>query len=241
MPWVRIDEHAMSHPKIAGLSDGSFRLWVQALAHCQNVLTDGLVKTIALRGMTAYTARRRAELIEAGLWRDADNGIVVHDYLQWNDSRAQVLKAREAEKNRKRRWRDGVRGTDSGRDAGQDGGRTPTSPVRACVVPTPPVAEEREGGVGETNSQRAGRFAQWYADAHERTLGVGYIGPYRDYEHALRLCEKFTDTELHDAAMVWFGQDDDFAVSGTRTIAKFASRASDCVLTARKVASRFSA
>lgn len=238
MPWVRIDEHAMSHPKIAGLSDGAFRLWVQALAHCQNVLTDGFVVVIALRGLSAYTLKRRTELVEAGLWKNqAGGGVVVHDYLQWNDSREQVLKARDAAKDRRRRWRD----KDASKDASKDAGRTPTSPVRACVVPTNPVAEEREGGVGETNSERAGRFAQWYAEAHERTLGVGYIGPYRDYEHALRLCEKFSDTELHDAAMVWFGQDDDFATSGTRTIAKFASRASDCVLTARKVAARFSA
>ena len=37
-----------------------------------------------------------------------------------------------------------------------------------------------------------------------------------------------------DAATVWFGMDDPFASNGTRTIPKFASRASDCLLKARR-------
>lgn len=90
----------------------------------------------------------------------------------------------------------------------------------------------------QTPSERAGAFCEWYADAHLRHVGVGYIGnPRKDYESALLMVAKLTDAELRDAALVWFGMDDDFATNGTRTIPKFASRVSQCVLLARQVAS----
>jgi hypothetical protein len=235
MPWVRIDEHAMSHPKIAGLSDGAFRLWVQALAHCQNFLTDGLVKAVALRGMSAYSPKRRAELVTASLWLDADDAAIqVHDYLQWNDSRAHVTAIREREKDRKRKWREGSK--DAGRDAGQTADETRSPPLRACVVSS--ALNETEEGVGETKTltQRAGEFCEWYSDKHLELFSVGYIGnPQKDYSIALRLCNQASDAELRDAAIVWFGMDDDFARNGTRTMAKFASRATHCIQIARKV------
>jgi hypothetical protein len=106
-------------------------------------------------------------------------------------------------------------------------------------------AEEQGSGQGceeavepKTTSERAGEFCEWYADTHLRLVGVGYIGnPRKDYEAVLRLVSTFADAELRDGALFWFGQNDDFAKNGTRTISKFASRASDCVLQARRVAS----
>lgn len=101
MPWVRIDENAMDHPKIGGLSDGAFRLWVQGLAYCQKYLTDGVVNRVALRGLRAYSPKRRAALVAARLWDElADGGVEVHDYLQWNDSKEVVLANRDSGKRR---------------------------------------------------------------------------------------------------------------------------------------------
>jgi hypothetical protein len=236
MPWVRIEEKALTHPKILHLSDGAFRLWVAGLAHCQQHLTDGMIAAAMLRTLVAMTGKRVKELLDAGLWTVADAGFMVHDYLQHNESRAVVLAKREAAKERMRSRR-----TSPERSHEQS---SELRPKFACGVSSCEDSQEpqvREGGPGETIEQRAGRFAQWYGEAHERHVGVGYLGVYRDYESSLRLCEKFTDAELRDAALVWFGQDDDFATRGTRTIAKFASRASDCVLQARKIAQRFTA
>jgi hypothetical protein len=100
--------------------------------------------------------------------------------------------------------------------------------------------EKRVGGRDSaaplTLTQRAGAFCEWYAETHERIIGVGYIGnPNRDYIKAQELAGLFTDEELRDAAMIWFGQTDRFATDGTRTISKFGSRASDLVLRARRV------
>jgi hypothetical protein len=95
-------------------------------------------------------------------------------------------------------------------------------------------AKGSEGGVGGTASRddlsgRAGDFCRWYEDTHERLFQVGYIGSRSDYDNALRLCDKLSDAELRDAALVWFGMEDDFATTGTRSIAKFASRATGCL------------
>lgn len=83
---------------------------------------------------------------------------------------------------------------------------------------------------------RAGEFCAWYAEKHYELFGVGYLGsPQKDDMKAQELTAVFTDQELRDAALVWFGDTDDFATNGTRTITKFACRASGYVLLARKV------
>lgn len=84
--------------------------------------------------------------------------------------------------------------------------------------------------------QRASGFAEWYEDAHTRVLGVAYMGGNQDWQKALELCEKFTDAQLRDAALVWFGMDDEFTRKGNRTVAKFASRIAECLQKARAIA-----
>lgn len=117
---------------------------------------------------------------------------------------------------------------------GERSGEISPKPV---AVSREPVASSREP-VDLTHAERAGTFAEWYASKHSEVFDVGYLGnPRKDYEAALSMVGKFTDAELRDAALVWFGMDDDFATSGTRTIPKFASRVTKCVELARRVAS----
>lgn len=87
--------------------------------------------------------------------------------------------------------------------------------------------------MAQTIQQRAGTFCQWYEDTHQRLFGIAYMGSQRDWQKALELCAKFTDQQLRDAATVWFGHDDDFAMNGTRTIPKFASRITGCLQQAK--------
>lgn len=235
MPWVRIDENAMDHPKIGGLADGAFRLWVQGLAYCQKYLTDGYVSEIALKGLRAYSPKRRAALIECGLWDTSETGIRVHDFLDWNESREHVMLARQLAKDRMRKAREKRE-----MFARTNAERARNLPRGVVCSEEKEALEGRDGGVGETNrpmtlTERAGAFCQWYEQAHERLIGVGYMGTQKDYLVAQQLCEKFGDGDLQDAATVWFGQTDPFATNGTRTIPKFATRASDCLLRARKV------
>lgn len=220
MPWVRIDERAMHHPKIRSIADGAFRLWVEGLAYCQMFLTDGKITDQALRGLWAYSPKRRHQLIESGLWELSPLGVQVHDYLQWNESREHVISAREHARERIQKLR-GKRRCNADVTPLQ---RENTSGGVVCMGTRGSLLKE-EGGMGETISARAGRFCEWYEDAHQRLLGVAYIGTRNDYEAACRLADKLTDQEMRDAATVWFGDEDKWATSGTRTVPKFASRA----------------
>jgi hypothetical protein len=239
MPWVRIDENAMEHPKVAGLSAEAFRLWVQGLAFCQKYLTNGLIGDVALKGLRSYSVKRLSELVSAGLWRQAQGAVQVHDYLQWNESREHVLRVREQAKERIRRLRgkgrDDLRNAVTPREQTENEPRSFSGGVVSVLSSGSELTEE---GAGETKSlpERAGEFCEWYADEHSAILGVGYLGsPQNDYRRAMDMCRVFNDQELRDAAVVWFGQTDKFATEGTRTISKFASRASDLVKRARKV------
>lgn len=105
MAWLRIDENAMDHPKIAALTDGAFRLWVSGLAYCQKHLTDGHIPRTVLRGLRGMSRGRADELTACGLWDAQDDGFQVHDYLKWNDSRERVLEMRAFGRERLERLR----------------------------------------------------------------------------------------------------------------------------------------
>jgi uncharacterized protein YdaU (DUF1376 family) len=97
-------------------------------------------------------------------------------------------------------------------------------------------ADSRQQSAGATLTERAGLFCDWYQQAHSEVFNLGYIGnPNKDYMVAQDLCRVFTDQELQDATYVWFGMDDKWATESTRTIPRFASRATKCVEKARKV------
>src|SRR5262245_60106863 len=97
MAWVRIDDRAMNHPKIVGLSDKAFRLWVWGLTYAQQHLTDGHLTTAAV---PPRLKRAADDLVQARLWEQQRDGYQIHDYLNWNDSRAMVTTRKEGAKER---------------------------------------------------------------------------------------------------------------------------------------------
>lgn len=107
--FIKVHEDMPDHWKIEPLSDRAFRLLVETWCWCKRLSNDGMMTapTWERRG----TARTRAELERAGLVeRDADSGfVVVHDYLDWQSSKAQVeakqeAKSRGARLGNHRRW-----------------------------------------------------------------------------------------------------------------------------------------
>lgn len=97
MAWAQIHDGAMTHPKVIGLSDKGFRLWVWGLSYAQQHLTDGLLIAEAI---PSQLRRASSELVSKSLWEPCDRGFLVHDYLAWNDSRETVYKKRADAKER---------------------------------------------------------------------------------------------------------------------------------------------
>jgi hypothetical protein len=107
MPWVKLDDRFPSHRKVALLSDRAFRLHVSAICWCAENLTDGRISDRELplvahiRGIKA-TAK---QLEDAGVWDRIDDGWMIHDYLDYNPSREQVLLDRKKNAERQERFR----------------------------------------------------------------------------------------------------------------------------------------
>lgn len=105
MAFVHLDDQFPDHTKVAGLTDAAFRLWVAGIAYCARGLTDGVIQADDVPRLVRKHKRASvAELITAGLWTPAFDSYVVHDYLQWNPSRAKVLERKERAAKRKQAW-----------------------------------------------------------------------------------------------------------------------------------------
>src|SRR5262249_20098267 len=98
------------------LSDRAFRLWHEGMAYCRKHQTDGTISASALRGFRYARPEAVRELSTGAspLWETIEGGFSVHDYLDWNPSRAEEQKRQQEARDRTKRWR-----TNASRDASQ--------------------------------------------------------------------------------------------------------------------------
>lgn len=116
MTWVRIDEAFARHPKVAQAGPLALAMHVAALCYCNQYLTDGFVPRAAVTTMLDFegiavdvdpddddtqcvghragwwTATQALE--DAGLWDNVSGGWRIHDYLDYQPSKAQVIAER---------------------------------------------------------------------------------------------------------------------------------------------------
>lgn len=127
MPYLNIDDGIDEHDKVEALTDAAYRLWKASLSHCSRNTTDGVVTLGKARRLTVTgTDSVAAEIVAAGLWHDlgkpcddtkcveartcrgegVKGAYLVHDYLQWNHSKAWWDERRKDQRERKERWRE---------------------------------------------------------------------------------------------------------------------------------------
>ena len=94
MTWVKLDADFPAHPKVVDLSDDAFRAFIGGLCYCNQYLTDGRITPGAIKRIASRKVS--AELVAAGLWEQNGNGVMVHDYLEYQFSRSTVEANREA-------------------------------------------------------------------------------------------------------------------------------------------------
>jgi len=100
MVWAKFDDQTLNHPKFHGLSDSTKLLWFRSILYCTRYLTDGALDQRALSFLGAKENQVRS-LVQAGLFDKSDEGqIAVHDFLDYQPSREQVLREREQVKQR---------------------------------------------------------------------------------------------------------------------------------------------
>jgi hypothetical protein len=102
MPWGRLDDSFDSHRKVRRAGLEAIGLHARALSYCAGALTDGHVDPEWLEERAGKRGEKLSELlVTAELWTPNTDGFVIHDYLEYNPSRADVLARRAADSKRK--------------------------------------------------------------------------------------------------------------------------------------------
>jgi hypothetical protein len=102
MTWIKLDDNFPDNPKIRGLSNEAFRLYIELLCYCGRLLTDGYIKQIALDRLDADITH--LELLDARLLDATDDGVYIRSYDEWQTLKADIDKSREQGRERQRRY-----------------------------------------------------------------------------------------------------------------------------------------
>jgi hypothetical protein len=129
MVWVRIDDQFPEHPKVAQAGPLAIAMQVAALCYCNRKLTDGFVpRSIARRlldfevvdaegrlwhisrgcgmvGEDVDAAWVIELLVDAGMWEEVPGGFMIHDFHDYQPTKADVDGEREAARERMRNLR----------------------------------------------------------------------------------------------------------------------------------------
>jgi general stress protein YciG len=115
VPWVRLDEEFARHPKVLAAGPLGMAMQVAALCYCNSYLTDGFVPRSVVAGLLDLEGLGMrmwmgevagggedatwqlvvSDVLDAGLWEEVHGGYLIHDYHQYQPSKAEVIADRE--------------------------------------------------------------------------------------------------------------------------------------------------
>jgi hypothetical protein len=118
MAWFALDDGFDTHPKVRKAGNAAVGLFVRLGVHATRHLTEGHLDGDIVRSYGTEPNVRK--LIAVGMLhgaghacprcqQPADGDFVIHDYLDYNKSRAQIEAAREAARKRQNRGRETAR------------------------------------------------------------------------------------------------------------------------------------
>lgn len=102
MSWFRVDDRLATHPKVFAASNAAMGLWVRAGSWSMGAMTDGEIPRAIVRMLG--TERQAAQLVAAGLWEKSPEGWRFHEWVEWQESREEVVHSRMLARDRKRRY-----------------------------------------------------------------------------------------------------------------------------------------
>lgn len=158
MPWVKLDDQIAINPKIERASWAAIGLWALALGESGRRLTDGVIEQHVIQRLAVGREDVNPlvhELLTEELWAEHDAGFLIPDYLEFNPSRAKVLRQREEDKERKRRER-AASEPPSNRTSVRTANRTSTrTSERPSKPPDPDPGENTTTNHSDTQDRRA--------------------------------------------------------------------------------------
>jgi hypothetical protein len=114
-----VDDLYPEHPKLVGLGtwcEVAGWLNLAALCWCKRYLTDGVLpraivwrlaafRGMAIDGVPVTPEAVAAKLVEARLWKERGPDYLIHDFLEYQESKDAILARREAFRRRQRKHR----------------------------------------------------------------------------------------------------------------------------------------
>lgn len=166
MTWLKLDDNFADHPKVLAAGPDAVMLWLTGLCYAGRHLTDGRVP----RGIfhdQALTDR----LVDVGLLEPDDDGCYrIHDFLDFNPSRADVEADREAAKQRMQKVRaKKKRSPERSGEQSENFDRGSASPTRPDPTRTRPVSDVRESS-DDDDSRAVSAESSSDDDLHDRVL-----------------------------------------------------------------------
>lgn len=111
MTWVRLDDGFADHPKFLKAGPLAGYLAICAIAWSGRNLTDGeipeeqLPRLVNLDGFRVKHRDLADRLVQIGLWHRKEDGWLIHDFHEYQSSRAEVQERREQTRERVSKWR----------------------------------------------------------------------------------------------------------------------------------------
>jgi hypothetical protein len=99
--WVKIDDRFFHNPKIRRAGKDGRELYLAGLTYVNSELTDGFIHKddvayIASWAEVTAVQETVARLVELRLWEVTEYGYIIHDYHDYNPTRAEALATKQA-------------------------------------------------------------------------------------------------------------------------------------------------
>lgn len=96
MTWVKLDDGFWANPKIDSTSLPAVGVYARSLSYCGNHLTDGRITESAALYMAKGKKALITELVSMGLWHKNGAGYVIPDFCEFNPTKEETEKIRQA-------------------------------------------------------------------------------------------------------------------------------------------------
>jgi DnaD/phage-associated family protein len=108
MAWARIDDKLLDNTKVREAGKDAAYLYLSGLIYASNQMTDGKImdsalSLVAFKGWIKNFERHADTLVRCDLWDRIEGGYSIHDYTEYNPTKAEVEAAREKKINAGRR------------------------------------------------------------------------------------------------------------------------------------------
>lgn len=164
---ARLDTGWHAHPKLLKLGLAAMGLHAWSISYCDATRSDGFIPTGAWPALPGVN-QARARLEGAGVWMVVPGGYYLHDYTDWNRTRAQIAEISAAMRA------NGQAGGQASARAKAQARAKANSQAKAQAKSTPYPGDgvnyaaaagvTPEGGLGETNGNGGGDFFDSYPD-----------------------------------------------------------------------------